>query len=394
LFGIILVSAGLFLNQWTLAAIFSPEDMRIVHLPSKILIGFFDVILVLAGTAAIRYRKSLCWKNVLLAVFSLTLSFFCLIIADTVRTYYLISNGFDKKAPLIHELDRNLGWRPKANLRTEYKGKAIIIDSQGRREIVNQEGKGRYNIYFFGDSFTFGEEASNENTFSNIIAEKYLADDIHVYNMGVVGYGIVQMYQRFLQIENQLQPGDKVIFTPISHDFERDYQSFDFVCSLLFTPGDHIEYFPVFEDHKITSVKLDTVGNRLRCLFVHSPIFSIAYDKFFVLESHDSRSDANELLEIMKRKSLQKKADFILILLPGDAIQLKPGKELESPFSFQYFRLTELLPHDSAKQLRMFTADEAGGHYSEEGNKWVARAILKTLLQEEFLDEKDFKEVP
>ena len=48
-----------------------------------------------------------------------------------------------------------------------------IIMASGIEKIISKE-KPDFRIYFFGDSFTFGERVNNEDTFTNIIKEKYL----------------------------------------------------------------------------------------------------------------------------------------------------------------------------------------------------------------------------
>ncbi len=124
----------------------------------------------------------------------------------------------------VHIPDDLLGWRPKpgaigrhretGNFDVEYK-----IDKDGFKAISNT-GASASRIYFFGDSYTFGHGVKNADTYPNIIAEQYLDDAIHVFNAGVMGYGIEQMYGRFLQLEEQLQPGDIVVFAPTSQDIK------------------------------------------------------------------------------------------------------------------------------------------------------------------------------
>jgi hypothetical protein len=96
----------------------------------------------------------------------------------------------------LTERDNKLGWKliAKSGVRDsgpKYFDVKYEIDESGFKKINNSEGKPDFSIYFFGDSFTFGEGVKNEDTFTNIIKDKYLKEEVYVYNAAVAGYGIV-----------------------------------------------------------------------------------------------------------------------------------------------------------------------------------------------------------
>ena len=92
-----------------------------------------------------------------------------------------------------------------------------------------------FSIYFFGDSFAFGHGVNNHETFPAIIKDSYMKEEVNVYNAGVVGYGIVQIFQSFLKIKDRIRSGDLIIFTPISEDIRRNLKDFQFPYFIKFT---------------------------------------------------------------------------------------------------------------------------------------------------------------
>ncbi len=92
--------------------------------------------------------------------------------------------------------DPILGWRLKPGLKDlpAFKNKVISSNSKGirgKREFPYERVPGKRRIVLLGDSFTFGTEVSDSETYAWYLQE--LMPDVEVINMGVFGYGFDQM---------------------------------------------------------------------------------------------------------------------------------------------------------------------------------------------------------
>lgn len=126
----------------------------------------------------------------------------------------------------IDEFSPQLGWEPKKNSRSEFDKTIITFNSagiRGTKEYALTKPTGWTRILVVGDSFSFGEEVNDEETFSAQLEKT--SPNTEVLNFAVHGYGIDQMLQRF---ENQglLYQPDIVIFAFISDDMNRAVVSF------------------------------------------------------------------------------------------------------------------------------------------------------------------------
>lgn len=103
------------------------------------------------------------------------------------------------EAPYRFSFDRHhpeRGWTLAANLREVevFDGKRLSSNSRGLRggrEFAVPKPAGIYRIALFGDSFTFGEDVSDEETFAQQLEK--LLPGVEILNFGVHGYGHDQM---------------------------------------------------------------------------------------------------------------------------------------------------------------------------------------------------------
>ena len=107
----------------------------------------------------------------------------------------------------LHKKHKILGWIPAEHaqvsdvLSNNY-DVTYTIDGDGFRTTPSRPDA-KHTIYIFGDSFTFGQGVDDEETFSSILSSDWLYEDYKVVNAGVNGYGITQMYGRYLEIEHK-----------------------------------------------------------------------------------------------------------------------------------------------------------------------------------------------
>ena len=101
----------------------------------------------------------------------------------------------------FNDPDRVLGWRPRPELDLKFQkwqgefSTHIQTNSKGLRsqDIPYRRLKNKKRIMFLGDSFAWGFGVSNNEMFSNILADRF-KDRLEVVNLGVSGYGLSQEY--------------------------------------------------------------------------------------------------------------------------------------------------------------------------------------------------------
>lgn len=120
------------------------------------------------------------------------------------------------------------GWVPRPNLRDEavFDGKILNTNSRGLRgaeEYSYERTPGRTRILILGDSFTFGDEVSDNETYSYYLRK--MIPDSEIINMGVHGYGHDQMLI-YLKEEGIKYKPDIVILGFVYEDIQRNTLGF------------------------------------------------------------------------------------------------------------------------------------------------------------------------
>jgi hypothetical protein len=405
--GLILVAGGIALNPWTVSLLLGRNILALSH---KLMIGIVEAAIIALGLLIVLQRKSIDPRGIALGALSggLCLSLFLA---------YDFSRAFSLPGPQatylrdVHVPDDHLGWKPKPSSRGRHFLKDVFdvtyeIDANGFKSIDNDKNA-RFNIYFLGDSFTFGHGVSNADTFSNIIADEYLTDDVGVYNLGVMGYGIVQMYQRFLDIEERIHKGDLVVFTPLSEDIVRNFESVSCRVQLLalILPQTRrnaaelpttIGAYPSFNGGTMDYRKIEAPRSpldwlRLRAL--NAPFTGQLFRAVLVKRPpmRDLIEESIALVSTVRSRVEAKGARFALIFLPRTEECLSRKYELDVS-RFEHYDIIDDFPsvRDEIETLT-FRRDL---HWNAYGHRIAARAIVGTLVRNNLLEGKDLKKDP
>jgi hypothetical protein len=124
--------------------------------------------------------------------------------------------------------DVTKGWRPQAKLRNMqvFDNKVLNTNSRGLRgtsEFPYERTPGKQRILIFGDSFTYGDDVSDHETYSYYLQQ--LLPNAEIINMGVHGYGHDQMLV-LLQEEGIKYKPDIVILGFVTADMNRNILHF------------------------------------------------------------------------------------------------------------------------------------------------------------------------
>jgi hypothetical protein len=132
------------------------------------------------------------------------------------------------------EFDAQLGWKLRPGLRTDM----VTTNSAGMRadrEFPVERQPGRRRLLLVGDSFTFGSDVRDSETFAAILARGALRD-WDVMNLAVPGYGTDQQILMLEQVGLRYRP-DVVILGFFVRDFSRNTLWFRSYAKPLFTPA-------------------------------------------------------------------------------------------------------------------------------------------------------------
>ncbi|MGI9436707.1 MAG: hypothetical protein ACR2Q4_18075 [Geminicoccaceae bacterium] len=122
-----------------------------------------------------------------------------------------------------HYFDRNLGWDYPSNFtstRTNVAGQEWHLSTNAvgaRRNPLFPDGA-NVDIATFGDSFTFGDEVNDDQTWQYYLSQM---TGLHVGNYGVGGYGLDQMLLKYEEVSWLGREPSTIILMVYEHDINR-----------------------------------------------------------------------------------------------------------------------------------------------------------------------------
>ncbi|MEA3506155.1 MAG: hypothetical protein U9R36_01475, partial [Elusimicrobiota bacterium] len=157
------------------------------------------------------------------------------------------------RSAYVSQFDRELGWVPKKGRHPKniWKTRVTILDDGIRSNGEDTEKRSEDNVILaVGDSFTFGDQVSDNETWPAFLEKM---SGRRVINGGVTGYGADQVFLRMKLLAGKFDP-DIIIFGLIAKDIRRcEFSEFAGVKKpffklskdrqLLLTTN-HVSYFP------------------------------------------------------------------------------------------------------------------------------------------------------
>lgn len=310
--------------------------------------------------------------------------------------------------------DDTLGWTVAPNRKSEnglYLSSAEGLRSPVQGAVLKSDGRS-CRIALVGDSYTFGENVAFEDTWGSVLGG-LLGDRCQVLNFGVSGYGVDQMYLRYLQDVRLWHP-DIVIVAFIDHDLRRSMTSygfltfpdgrFPFIKPRFVLKGDELEVinrplissqqlFDAASIHDLPFIKYD-VGyepsewDRPGLTFATpSYLFRALYTALRPLDqlgrpetalSESTRLNKAVLLKL-RDAIVADKAQPLMVSLSTEwerweEIEHTKGGQLLSEAHINHLELTSCIKPFATKHL--FNPPAAGGHFSAKGNREVANCLI------------------
>ena len=292
--------------------------------------------------------------------------------------------------------DKKLGWisLPNANIPDMYgPGVYVRTNSRGFRneeEIKSTAPVGKFRIICSGDSFTFGQGVANNRTWCHLISK--LDARFEVVNLGCTGYGVDQMYLRYLR-DGVVLEHDIHIFAFVNGDLDRMGRNnqvgygkpiLQIKNGTLIPDGVPVPRFRWSVNRTIERAGFRTVDFANRFF---SKLSKVGRKNERITESVGPVASA--VFDNIQKIGKDKNVIVIFVFLPteGDIRndsewRLWTTKTMETK-GLQFVDLTPQLrsiPAADAASFFILHPNPAAGHYTDAGNKWVADRLYRQFL--------------
>jgi hypothetical protein len=285
---------------------------------------------------------------------------------------------------LFDRYDPLRGWAVKSDLKRVrvFNDRFLSSDHLGirgeREYVLGSRGK-KPRVLVFGDSYAFGEEVSDDQTFSAQLEK--LSPGLEVINMGVHGYGYDQSLIYFEQVGRSLHP-DLVVLVVNDADTRRGLLGFrDYAKPHFKLSGESL----VLSGSPVPDVA-ETLAQspfRPRLLDLGAMAFEMFRWKTGINQQR-AETLTSALLDRWRQETRRTGAKLILLHLPtSDELALPAAEPVEAAFYREYCQRTRSDCHflfgDFQQAIMNGEHFKTEGHWLENGHRLVARALAKWI---------------
>ena len=294
-----------------------------------------------------------------------------------VRPYVRTTPGqhhqtFKFNGPIWAQSDPVLGW-------TAYKMEPDI-NSQGFRDPKDFDqidlNSGKIRVMILGDSFIYGANVEANQNIPGLLHSK-LKDQYEIFNLGVPGWGIDQMYLAFQQYHDIIKP-DIVILAFIDDDVNRVLESYR-GAEKMSKPSFVLKDGQLVPRSAISKSQL--VLNRL---MKKSIFFSFIMREIYLMQ--EARPMVSYIFRNIAQETQQNNEKFVALRIPTQdhANPINPNRYLNNFESM--FAGTEVLYLEPAAEITQipnwnndFYLDD--GHMNLAGNQFLADYIYRHVFE-------------
>ena len=287
--------------------------------------------------------------------------------------------------------DPSTGWRSKPNLRDVrvFDNKILNTNSKGfrgKKDFPYTKDKDRLRILILGDSFTFGDEVSDDETYSYFLQQ--MLPHTEVINMGVHGYGHDQMLIILRELGVKYEP-DIVILGFLPLDMRRNLLHFrDFAKPRFVLEKGELTLTGVPVPHPEDILRWDWVRPRIVDVF---SLMRHRVKTVLGLRAKEIEHITTAILKEMIKVIESVPAIPVLAYLPrareiASDIAMTPGEA----YMFSMCQLNDKAkcfstrPHFAEKRTKG-AAFKSTGHWEPAGHHAVAEAIKNYLIDEGYV---------
>ena len=288
------------------------------------------------------------------------------------------------------KFDPTKGWVtiPNASNILYFENKLVSSNSKGIRGTVEYQyarDKKKLRILFLGDSFTFGDEVDDNETYPYYLQQ--MLPNTEVINLGVHGYGHDQMLI-YLKEEGVKYKPDIIVLGYVGADTHRNMREFeDYAKPRFKLMNNKLEVcnFPVPTPEAI--LMLEPWRSRFIDL-----LNILKFDIYFKSESYKKEKDRITKAILTDLATTAKGIDAVPVFVYLDSARNKeysPGLTKEEKRFLS--RCDEILVNCTFVRSKIYSARMSGvkikdyGHFDSETNRLVALGIKEYLFKNGFL---------
>jgi len=334
----------------------------------------------------------------LIAILAITVLFFAMI--EGLSSFLLSANDFSsdqsEERSGITQFDSSLGWvgDPGLFVKDEYgDGKFVQINENGFRDSNNTSkavSDGQIRAICSGDSFTFGQGVANDSTWCHLLSNFNSA--LATVNLGQNGYGVDQMYLRYIEDGLKLEHSIH-IFAFISSDLDRMSLDSHYGYGKPMLKIDSDTGTLITKNTPVPKMRWD-LHRLVRRVNLRSVEFlQRLTSRFSSSEINNSKLEevgpvASKVMIEVHRNAVERNIIPIFIYLPTQRDLVKDAswrlwaKKNMQQHNLNFLDLTPILRALPAGEVSTFFIPQnnrARGHYTEAGNKWAAETIFQAI---------------
>lgn len=308
--------------------------------------------------------------------------------------YQFQTFNISEKYALFDE-NLTLGYVPKPNFSgvidkpdAGWKQVKVTIDSDGFRKSGDRYPNGS-NILILGDSFAFGDQVDDGDTWASCLSAKLMAN---VSNAGVSAYGSAQALRRGVEILGKNKSPFKFVILSIlvGENFKRDtYLVYGgWPRPSLEQNGGKIQFAAA--PKAVKSINILRESSFLSYMYLHSVIFSklveftspssIDQTKLFI--ENPNKLKKSEIMDwtFKNFSNLTVENKIILLLYNNDYEQDKIALDERSDLYELAKKYKDILLIDTVSMHELAPKEQIwSGHYTVFGNKLVCESLYRNL---------------
>jgi hypothetical protein len=296
--------------------------------------------------------------------------------------------------------DPDLGWVTKPSL-TNGSFRTNSVGMRSSREFSIERVPGTPRILFVGDSYTFGSQVKDEETFTWVLEQEFLSG-WEMLNLGVPGYGPDQALLMFEKLGAQYRP-DIVVFGFYVRSFFRLFSDFRSYAKPYFVLVDGNELdlrgVPIISPADLYGLYVS--GERRIPTWNYSYLFGTwgslvrqALENRHLGTEHESWQLMAAILRRFRDRTIQAGSQPFLLIIPDrperypeavfeaiDQLAQQEARDLGIPF----LSLAKEFQDEWSVPPDEYRPKEDGGHLSAHGHRLVATLLYQSLQDADLL---------
>ncbi|MBC8180883.1 SGNH/GDSL hydrolase family protein [candidate division KSB1 bacterium] len=278
------------------------------------------------------------------------------------------------KIPVWAKSDSILGWTATQEWMPPE------INAQGFRDTKDFDGidliSGKKRIMILGDSFTFGFLLKADENIPSLLQAK-LNENYDVFNFGMNGFGIDQMYLAYLQYKDIIDP-HIVILNFIDDDALRVIDAYRFVEQL------NKPSFTVIDEKLVPRTCMLSGQRNFNEIMSKSILFSFLMREIYFFT--EAKPVVNHLFREMDQDINKRGGKFVVMRIPtpdnDNALEKLRRWLYNIDSNMERSNITYLDPVGEIKKLPNWKTDYyfSDGHINAKGNEFLADYLLMQIF--------------